>query len=174
MFEQGQKDQALLQVFVNTVLGETWTERGEAPSWQRLYERREDYPIGTVPKGGLFLCCGCDVQRDRLEASVTAWGRGKESWLVDHVVLDGDTSRTEVWDRLTDLLNTTYPHESGVRLSIAFRLSVCLGDRLYRPGRFCPYRRRQAHPGFKPVGMQLQYRGQQHIVHHGRRQQAGP
>jgi phage terminase large subunit GpA-like protein len=118
MFERGQKDQALLQVFVNTVLGETWAERGEAPHWQRLYERREDYPIGTVPEGGLFLCCGCDVQRDRLEVSVVAWGRGKESWLVDHVVLDGDTSRTEVWDGLTDLLNTTYPHESGVRLSI--------------------------------------------------------
>ena len=28
--------------FINTVLGETWAETGEAPDWQRLYERRED------------------------------------------------------------------------------------------------------------------------------------
>jgi phage terminase large subunit GpA-like protein len=31
--------------FINTVLGETGAETGEAPDWQRLYERREDYPI---------------------------------------------------------------------------------------------------------------------------------
>ena len=28
--------------FKNTVLGETWFESGEAPDWQRLYERREE------------------------------------------------------------------------------------------------------------------------------------
>ena len=39
--------------FINTVLGETWAETGEAPDWQRLYERREDWRIGTVPPGGL-------------------------------------------------------------------------------------------------------------------------
>ena len=41
-FEQAQKNSALLQVFVNTVLGETWTLLGEAPEWQKLYDRRED------------------------------------------------------------------------------------------------------------------------------------
>jgi hypothetical protein len=30
-----------LRTFVNTVLGETWKEKGEAPDWERLYERRE-------------------------------------------------------------------------------------------------------------------------------------
>ena len=40
--------------FINTVLGETWAETGEAPDWQRLYERREDFRRGTVPLGGLF------------------------------------------------------------------------------------------------------------------------
>ena len=48
-FEQAQKNPSLLQVFVNTVLGETWTLLGEAPEWQKLYDRRESYKIGTVP-----------------------------------------------------------------------------------------------------------------------------
>lgn len=38
-FEQAQKNPTLLQVFVNTVLGETWTLQGEAPDWKRLYDR---------------------------------------------------------------------------------------------------------------------------------------
>ena len=35
-FEQAQKNPSLLQVFVNTVLGETWTLLGEAPDWKKL------------------------------------------------------------------------------------------------------------------------------------------
>ena len=49
-FEQAQKNPALLQVFVNTVLGETWTLLGEAPEWQKLYDRREVVQDRTVPR----------------------------------------------------------------------------------------------------------------------------
>jgi phage terminase large subunit GpA-like protein len=61
--------------FKNSVLGETWIETGEAPDWQRLYERRENSQIGIVPRGGLFLTAGADVQKDRIEVDVWAWGR---------------------------------------------------------------------------------------------------
>lgn len=79
-----------------------------------------------MPAGGLFLVAGCDVQRDRLEIALVAWGRNRGNWLTDYVVLDGDTSRPEVWDRLTDLLNTTYPHACGARLGIV-RMAVDSG-----------------------------------------------
>ena len=46
-----------------------------------------------VPRGGLFLTAGADVQKDRIEVEITAWGRGKESWSVDYRVFEGDTSR---------------------------------------------------------------------------------
>jgi phage terminase large subunit GpA-like protein len=123
---QAQKNPPLLQVFVNTVLGETWTQMGEAPDWQRLYDRRETYRVRTVPAKGLFLTAGVDVQRDRIEAQIVAWGRGRESWLVDYVVLDGDTARAEVWRQLTDLLGTTYRHEGGAELGLA-RLAIDSG-----------------------------------------------
>ncbi len=117
-FEQAQKNSALLQVFVNTVMGETWTLLGEAPDWKRLYERREQYRISTVPRGGIFLTAGADVQKDRIEVEIVAWGRGKESWSIDYRVFEGDTSRQAVWDKLTELLNETYPSVSGVQMPI--------------------------------------------------------
>ena len=108
-FDQAQKNPALLQVFINTVLGETWALRGEAPDWQRLYDRREDYQIGIVPRGGLLLTAGIDIQKDRIEVEVVGWGRGKESWSVDYEVLEGRTTQAAVWRRLTVLLDTSYP-----------------------------------------------------------------
>ena len=118
MFVAAQKDPALLQVFINTVLGETWAVQGEAPDWQRLYDRREDYKLGVVPKGGLFLTAGIDVQKDRIEAEVVAWGRGKESWSVDYLVYEGPTAEAAVWQKLTTLLDAHYPTESGASLQI--------------------------------------------------------
>jgi phage terminase large subunit GpA-like protein len=117
-FDQAQKNSALLQVFVNTVLGETWTLLGEAPEWQKLYDRREAYAIGIIPKGGLFLTAGADVQRDRIEVEVVAWGRNKESWSVDYRVLEGDTTLAPVWQQLTALLNETWRSEAGPDMPI--------------------------------------------------------
>ena len=117
-FEQAQKKPELLQVFVNTVLGDTWTMLGEAPDWKHLYDRREQYKFGTVPRGGVFLTAGADVQKDRIEVEIVAWGRGKESWSIDYRVFEGDTSRQAVWDKLSDLLNETFPHACGIEMPI--------------------------------------------------------
>ncbi len=117
-FEQAQKNPSLLQVFVNTVLGETWTLLGDAPDWQKLYDRREAYKIGIMPPGGLVLTAGADVQKDRIEVEIVAWGRGRESWSVDYRVLEGDTSRPAVWTKLTGLLNETFATGSGLELPI--------------------------------------------------------
>ena len=86
-----------IRAFRNTILGETWVESGEAPDWQRLHDRRERWPAGTVPAGGLFLTAGADIQKDRIEVDVWAWGRGLESWLIDHIVIEGGPERTEPW-----------------------------------------------------------------------------
>ncbi|MCG9104058.1 phage terminase large subunit family protein, partial [Laribacter hongkongensis] len=110
---------AAIKTFKNTELGETWVEEGEAPDWQRLVERREDYRIGTVPQGGLLLVGAADVQKDRIEASIWAFGRGKESWLVEHRVLMGDTARDAVWKRLGELIAETWTHASGTVMPLA-------------------------------------------------------
>jgi phage terminase large subunit GpA-like protein len=126
MWEAAQSSDEAKRSFKNGVLGETWIETGEAPDWQRLYERRERWRIGTVPSGGLFLTAGADIQKDRIEVSVWAWGRGLASWLVDHIVIPGGPDSAEAWAALTDLLGRTWPHAHGVRLSLS-KLAIDTG-----------------------------------------------
>jgi phage terminase large subunit GpA-like protein len=116
-----------LKTFRNTVLGEVWEERGDAPDWQRLYDRREEWTPGAVPMGALLLTAGIDVQRDRIEASVWGWGRNRESWLVEHIVVPGTPFETATWDRVAAALGASYPHEAGGALVIA-QAAVDSGD----------------------------------------------
>lgn len=118
MFENAQANPELMKGFVNTVLGEPYEEEYEAPEWRRLHERRESYPMGVVPEGGLFLTAGADVQKDRIECEVVAWGRNKESWSVDYHVLMGDTAMPEVWEKLEALLRRDWQHAGGGTLPI--------------------------------------------------------
>jgi phage terminase large subunit GpA-like protein len=125
-WEAAQGSATALKSFKNTELGETWVEAGEAPEWERLLERRENYSLGTVPSGSLLLTAGIDVQKDRIEASVWAFGRGKESWLVEHRVLMGDTARDSVWMRLADMTRESWTHACGVAMPLA-RLAIDTG-----------------------------------------------
>src|SRR5690606_7213783 len=61
-----------------------------------------------------------------LGVDVWAWGRGLESWLVDHVVIEGGPDRHDAWDQLTALLDRSWPHENGAHLRIA-RLAIDTG-----------------------------------------------
>lgn len=116
-----------LKAWVNTALGETWQEQGDAPEWQRLYDRRERWKPGTVPGGGLLLTAGVDVQRDRLEASVWAWGRDKQSWLVDHRVIAGNPAQAAVWASLAEMLDEQWRHEGGGGMGLSL-MAVDSGD----------------------------------------------
>jgi phage terminase large subunit GpA-like protein len=112
-FKQAQKNETLLKVWVNTTLGEPWVDRGESPDWERLYERAEDYQRGVIPSGGVILTAGVDVQKDRLECEIVAWGLGKESWSVDYVVIPSPPSSPEAWQRLKSVLDTTFLFENS-------------------------------------------------------------
>jgi phage terminase large subunit GpA-like protein len=94
----------MLKAWRNTSLGEVWQERGDAPDWERLVERREDYRMGVAPAEAVCLTAGVDVQEDRLECDVWAWGAGYTSWLVDHIVIPGSPRDAGVWDALAEVM----------------------------------------------------------------------
>ena len=98
-----------MQLFVNETLGETWELAGERTDEHALQARAEDYKLCTVPKGGLVLTAGVDVQRNRWEITVYAWGRGLESWVVDVIVIEGNPAVDEEWDAVTQQLQRRYP-----------------------------------------------------------------
>lgn len=106
-----QGDTAELKAFVNTYLGEVWQERGDSIENLSLISRCEDYTRETLrPK---LITAGADVQKDRIEVSVVAWGEGEEAWLLDHIILPGDTAQPEVWRELEAALA-----EQGVQLAL--------------------------------------------------------
>ena len=135
------------RAFRNIVLGETWVESGEAPDWQRLYDRRERWPAGTVPAGGLFLTAGTDIQKDRIEVDVWAWGRDLESWLIGHIVIEGGPERTQPWAALDRLLGQTWSHENGAALTLA-KLAIDTG---YEPTAVYGWARRAGISQVAPV-----------------------
>jgi phage terminase large subunit GpA-like protein len=120
-----QGSDAMLRAARNTLLGETWIESGEAPEWQRLADRRVVFPA-QIPAGGLFLTAGADVQKDRIEVDVWAWGRGGTSWLVDHIVIPGGPDDPACWEKLTAVLGQSWAHEHGAFMTLA-KLAIDTG-----------------------------------------------
>lgn len=109
-----------LMSFYNTVLALPWERRGDSPEWKRLFERREPRPLGIVPKGVVFLTFGVDVQQTWVEGYCWGWGWDRESWLIDHVVIDGDITGATVKAELTKMLHRTYPIDgSGEQMPVA-------------------------------------------------------
>lgn len=103
-----QGDTAALKGFVNTDLGEVWREQGDSIEEISLISRLEEYTLDTLTEDGrplyALITAGVDVQKDRLEASIVAWGEGEEAWLLEHVILPGDTAQPDVWAELGDVL----------------------------------------------------------------------
>jgi phage terminase large subunit GpA-like protein len=106
------------KVFTNTVLGQCWVEEGEAPEWERIYDKREDYKTGTVPDEVCFLTAGADVQKDRIEVEVVGWCPGKRSYSIEYRVLPGDTSAQAVWDDLAAIVESTWKRSNGMELPL--------------------------------------------------------
>ena len=102
-----QGDSAELKAFANTYLGEVFREAGDSIENISLISRLEAYPV-KLPVA--LTTAGVDVQKDRLEMTVVAWGAGEEAWLRDHVILPGDTAQAEVWEDLADAMQ-----EAGIQ-----------------------------------------------------------
>lgn len=97
-----QGDTSEMKAFVNTYLGEAWTEQGDSIEDISLISRLEDYDPLALPYR--LITAGVDVQKNRLEVSYVGWGEQEEAWLIDHVILPGDTAQPEVWAALGDSL----------------------------------------------------------------------
>lgn len=104
-----EEDPKKAKVTCQQVKGEPYDEGGNAPPWQDLLVRREAYQPGTLPGGALMLTAGADVQADRIEIEIVAWGPRTESWSVDYLVLEGNTTQPQVWKDLDEVLARSYP-----------------------------------------------------------------
>jgi phage terminase large subunit GpA-like protein len=113
-----------LQVFINTSLAETWQEiMGSSKETGPFMARREGYE--QPPLSSAIITAGVDIQDDRIECEVKAWGIGRESFGLTHKIFYGKPhllqnadSLPEVWQRLDEFLSASWTHECGAILPI--------------------------------------------------------
>lgn len=118
-YDKIENDENAERVFINTILGETYKNKGEAPEWQRLYTRtRGSYDPGFVNKKICFITAGVDIQRDRIEVEIVGWAKGKVSYSIERIVLVGETSSDAVWHKLSEVIERKYEREDGLLLPI--------------------------------------------------------
>ena len=111
------KNPERLKVFVNTVLAETWEEKGEGVKAERLRDRLEQYDA-EVPDGVGVLVASVDTQGDRLEVAVVGYGEGEQAWLVAFSQIHGDPARGETWAELTAFLSREFECASRQRARV--------------------------------------------------------
>lgn len=128
--DKRQGDLRGLTHFYNTRLGLAWDQDpGEKIEHSELYARREDYK--QIPKEAIIITAGADVQKQRIEVTVVAYGENQERWFIEHKIIGGDPwipygSEGSPWDDLETFMATTYPNEYGGRQPI-LATSVDLG-----------------------------------------------
>lgn len=116
-----------VQTAINSQFGELYVDgSGDVPPWEQILERKQGYAPGTVPDGVRYITCGIDVQKDRVIYVVRGWGAFATSWLIKHGELHGNTAETEIWEQLSDFLQTPI---DGSMIKLAYV------DSGFRPGK---------------------------------------
>ncbi|MCE9902492.1 MULTISPECIES: phage terminase large subunit family protein [Hafnia] len=106
------------KTFVNTTLGETWSEDiGDRLDADVLYERAEFYPA-QVPDRAVYLTMGIDSQRDRYECRVWGWGPDEEAFLIDRIIIMGRHDEEETLLRVDAAIARQYTRKDGSLVSI--------------------------------------------------------
>jgi phage terminase large subunit GpA-like protein len=111
-FLEAKKQPEMLKTWINTSLGESWEEQGEAVEYETLLERRLNYDFTCIPEDVLILTAGVDTQKDRLELQLVGWGKNYEAWVCDFKIFWGDPNAINVWTDLDAYLKKRFKTES--------------------------------------------------------------
>jgi len=112
-FIEAKKNPETLKTFINTALGESWEEQGDAVEYDTLLQRRLSYDKTTVPEEVLVITAGIDTQKDRLECQTVGWGKNYEAWVLDYKIFWGDPNAFNVWSDLDAYLKKRFKTETN-------------------------------------------------------------
>lgn len=169
---KAQKDatKVLLALFHNTVLAEPYADRGLQLAPDELRKRALHYKQGQVPMGAMIVVASVDVQGNRLEVLVMAYGREEESWVIAHEVIHEDPALPGAWASLDEYLGKTFIHESGQKLKI-LATAVDSGYLAHTVYNYCRLRAHRNVFAIKGVPQQgkaiLGRKTKQDVDHHG-------
>jgi len=115
-------------VFVNSKQGRPYEfddDRDDADALQKRAEADESSQHEELicPYSGLLLTCGIDVQHDRVELVIRAWGEGEESWQVYYGALYASVGCVDkndpVWAALDQIVFGAIQHERGMNVYVS-------------------------------------------------------
>lgn len=117
--DAAQKDPAQRKTFRQQKLGLAWDPAVDAPDFEALYKvRGEHCQRGIVPAWACLLTGAADVQNNRIEWAVYAWGPCKSGARIDFGVIEGDTSTDAPWIELAEIAQRRWPGEATVPLGL--------------------------------------------------------
>lgn len=121
---------------------------GSAPLAKEIWRLRDGRDRGTVPDWSRRLILTVDVQGDRLEYVLRAWGAKARSALVDEGEFYGNTANPEVWDALSEYSDAEH---DGHRIDLevidaGFNPSAKEPVPQNRVYEYCAKRRRRRYP----------------------------
>lgn len=107
-------DPIALRTFVNTVLGECWSDDFQSKlKSETLQDRAEPYELMWMPMPAVIATIGTDVQHDRIELQWVGWGLGEEAWVLNYAIIYGNPTQQAVWDQVLSAIKTPIRHASG-------------------------------------------------------------
>lgn len=116
--EDAKGDPVKLKVFVQQDLGEPYEPRTDTPDWEKLLAVRVDWPRGVAPFPACVLTGFVDVQGNRFEWGVYAFGPGFRAWPVDRGVIAHDYTSDAAWAQLDQLVARRWPTASGAQVEV--------------------------------------------------------
>jgi phage terminase large subunit GpA-like protein len=99
-----------------------------------------------------LVTLGTDVQDDRLECTLWAWGADEEAWRVEHIVLRGDPGQPALWAEHDELLRRRFRTDDGRSLVVEACCVDSGGHFTEQVYRYCAQRKRFRVWAIKGIG----------------------
>ena len=94
------------------------SQRSDTPDWEKLLGARKPWKRGVVPWPASVLTGFIDVQGNRFEWGLWAWGEGFQGWLVDRGVIAHDYTEDQAWAAIDALTSRRWPTAGGGELDV--------------------------------------------------------
>jgi Phage terminase large subunit (GpA) len=111
-------DPAMLKVFTQQDLGEPYEPKNDTPDWEKLLAVRKVWKRGVVPWPASVLTGFIDVQGNRFEWGLWAWGEGFQGWLIDRGVIAHDYTEDQAWAAIDALTSRRWPTAGGGEVDV--------------------------------------------------------
>jgi phage terminase large subunit GpA-like protein len=143
-FIEAKEDPELLRKFTNTGLAELWQPLGrEGIKNEGLDSRPELYGPDALPDEVRAITGFTDVQGDRLETQLVAWGPDEEAWPFLYEIIHQDPAQPQAWRELDALRARAFRTTAGRLLRIAAHGVDTGGHHTAMVYTYCRKRRRQ-------------------------------